>query len=64
MNYGTMMYINNAQTKITLIKMEINRIYVIYAMCKLFNIKYKDNIDENLISKWNIATKKKNLLFI
>jgi len=43
MNHGTMLYINNAQTKITLIKMEINRIYVIYviyAMCKLFNIKY------------------------
>lgn len=40
MNHGTMLYINNAQTKISLIKMEINRIYVIYAMCKLFNIKY------------------------
>lgn len=51
MNHGTMLYINNAQTKITLIKMEINRIYVIYAMCKLFNIKYQINIDENSINK-------------
>lgn len=41
MNHRAMLYINNAQTKITLMKMEINRIYVIYAMRKLFNIKYQ-----------------------